>query len=204
MVERESAVEAEIAEAIARDGLAVVADFLPEIQVEALRTECRRRDAEGLFRSAQVGRSSMRAERTEIRGDRTLWLDDVNAAAAEAPLRRALESLRVELNRALFLGLFDLEMHYAIYPPGAAYQRHSDRFRGEADNVRILSCVFYLNESWSEGDGGALRIHRDQGALDVQPLGGTLVCFLAERFEHEVLPARRERLSVTGWFRARA
>ena len=41
-------------------------------------------------------------------------------------------------------------------------------------------------------------------AIDVQPLGGTLVCFLAERFEHEVLPARRERLSVTGWFRARS
>jgi SM-20-related protein len=204
MVEGESAVEAQIADAIARDGLAVAPDFLTDNQVAALRTECRRRDAEGLFTSAQVGRSPTRAERTEVRGDRTLWLDDVNAAAAEVPLRRAFEALRIELNRALFLGLFDLEAHYAIYPPGAGYQRHSDRFRGEAANARILSCVLYLNESWGEADGGALRIHREQGAIDVQPFGGTLVCFLAERFEHEVLPARRERLSVTGWFRARA
>jgi SM-20-related protein len=34
----------------------------------------------------------------------------------------------------------------------------------------------------------------------VLPEGGTLVCFLSDRFHHEVLPARRERLSVTGWF----
>jgi SM-20-related protein len=27
--------------------------------------------------------------------------------------------------------------------------------------------------------------------------------FLTERFEHEVLPATRERLSITGWFRRR-
>src|SRR5947209_7719950 len=126
MVERESAVEAKIAEAIAGDGFAVVPDFLPEPQLAALRAECRRRDAEGLFTPARVGRSSSRAERADVRGDRTLWLHDVNAAAAEVPLRRALEALRIELNHSLFLGLFDLEMHYAIYPPGAGYQRHSD------------------------------------------------------------------------------
>ena len=37
--------------------------------------------------------------------------------------------------------------------------------------------------------------------LDV-PIG-TLVCFLSERFEHEVLPATRSRWSLTGWFRSR-
>lgn len=30
-----------------------------------------------------------------------------------------------------------------------------------------------------------------------------MLCFSSERFHHEVLPARRERLSVTGWFRRR-
>jgi SM-20-related protein len=28
--------------------------------------------------------------------------------------------------------------------------------------------------------------------------------FLTERFEHEVLAATRERLSITGWFRRRS
>jgi SM-20-related protein len=35
---------------------------------------------------------------------------------------------------------------------------------------------------------------------EVLPIGGTLVCFLSDRFHHEVLPARRERLAATGWF----
>jgi SM-20-related protein len=44
----------------------------------------------------------------------------------------------------------------------------------------------------------------DTETLDVLPEGGTLVAFLSERFQHEVLPARRERLALTGWFRRRA
>jgi SM-20-related protein len=39
--------------------------------------------------------------------------------------------------------------------------------------------------------------------LDIEPLGGRLVCFLTAGREHEVLPAGRERLSISGWFRAR-
>jgi SM-20-related protein len=37
----------------------------------------------------------------------------------------------------------------------------------------------------------------------VLPQGGRLVAFQSDRFEHEVLPARRERMSFTGWFRRR-
>jgi SM-20-related protein len=33
--------------------------------------------------------------------------------------------------------------------------------------------------------------------LNVLPRGGTLACFLSDRFYHEVLSATRERLSVT-------
>ena len=64
--------------------------------------------------------------------------------------------------------------------------------------------MLYLNESWSAGDGGALRLHLPAGQQDVLPRAGTLVAFLSGRFEHEVLPARRERLSLTGWFTRRA
>jgi SM-20-related protein len=39
--------------------------------------------------------------------------------------------------------------------------------------------------------------------MDVLPQGGRLLTFLSERFEHEVLPAHRERISLTGWFRRR-
>jgi SM-20-related protein len=38
---------------------------------------------------------------------------------------------------------------------------------------------------------------------DVVPAGGCLVVFLSGEVPHEVLPATRERLSLTGWFRRR-
>jgi len=192
-----------IANAIALEGLAVTPGFISPARVAELAAECRRRDAEAAFSAARIGKHQGRRERADIRGDRISWIDDGEPRPAEVPLQRELEALRVELNRSLFLGLFDLEMHYAIYPSGAGYKRHRDRFAGDASDARILSCVLYLNESWSDGDGGMLRIHREESVLDVLPTGGTLVCFLADRFEHEVLPARRERLSLTGWFRGR-
>lgn len=38
---------------------------------------------------------------------------------------------------------------------------------------------------------------------DVLPQAGTLALFLSSEMPHEVLPATRERLSLTGWFRRR-
>jgi SM-20-related protein len=50
-----------------------------------------------------------------------------------------------------------------------------------------------------------LRIYGpDDQHVDVEPLAGRLVCFLTPGREHEVLPARRERYSISGWFRGRA
>ena len=42
-----------------------------------------------------------------------------------------------------------------------------------------------------------------EGPHDIVPTGGAFVCFVAEQFEHEVLPSARERLAVSGWFRRR-
>jgi SM-20-related protein len=67
----------------------------------------------------------------------------------------------------------------------------------------VLSCIVYLNDAWDARDGGALRLHLRGGARDVLPVGGTLVAFLSDRVEHEVLAATRERLSVAAWFRRR-
>ncbi len=119
-----------------------------------------------------------------------------------APLPLALDALRVALNATLFLGLVSFEAHYAIYPPGAGYRRHRDRFFD--DDARVLSCVLYLNADWTAEQGGALRIYGEDGIeRDILPIAGTLVCFRSERFDHEVLPSTRERLSLTGWFKRR-
>jgi SM-20-related protein len=187
---------------LARSGVAIVREFLPRKAIAELRDEALLRDARGDLLPAGLGRSSARVLRDDIRGDRILWLDEVDPAPAETALHLALESLRLAINRGLALGLWSFEGHYSLYPPGTHYARHRDRFRD--DDARVVSCVLYLNEGWRAADGGALRLHIDEGATsDVLPEGGTLVAFLAARFEHEVLPATRPRLAVTGWFRTR-
>jgi SM-20-related protein len=140
--------------------------------------------------------------RSGIRGDHVLWIDESQAGPALKAVLEKLEALRLAVNQGLFLGLFDVELHFAVYPPGAGYQRHLDRFRD--DDRRSLTVILYLNEDWQRDDGGLLRFWpAESGALDIVPTGGTLVTFLSDRFWHEVLPARRERLSLTGWFRRR-
>jgi SM-20-related protein len=141
---------------------------------------------------------------SEIRGDQVLWVEEAQAGVALKAVLSRLETLRQAVNRHLFLGLFDLELHFAAYPPGAGYQRHLDRFRD--DNRRTLTVILYLNEpDWSATDGGQMLFwtQADKPPLEIAPAGGTLVAFLSDRFWHQVLPTQRQRLSLTGWFRRR-
>ena len=110
-----------------------------------------------------------------------------------------LEVLRKKLNESVFLGLESVEAHYAVYPAGAAYARHRDRFRDV--DARVLSLVCYLNADWPDNAGGALRLHLPDEHKDIAPVQGTTVLFLSEEIEHEVLPATQTRYSIAAWFR---
>jgi len=194
-----------VAEALAERGWATVSDFLPAVTWRALAAEVRVAHAYGHLRPAGVGRGERYCLADDVRGDQIQWLDGTPASAAQRDALARLDRLRAMLNRELQLGLFDLEAHFALYPPGAAYRIHRDQHHGS--QARVLSCVVYLNTDWKAEHGGALRLYLDQEAgqnrRDVLPEGGKLVCFLSERFWHEVRPAARERLSLTGWFRRR-
>ena len=193
---------AQIAEALSDRGFAFVADWLPPDQVAALAEEAHALSAGGQFKPAGVGRGAGHAVRQDIRGDRILWLDEQAPTPAQARYWAAIEELRAALNRELYLGLAYFEAHYAIYPPGAHYQKHVDRF-SDADE-RVISCSMYLNRAWREEHGGQLRLHLLDGHVDVVPAAGTCVLFRSDTFLHEVLPATQTRLSVTGWFRRRS
>ena len=197
----EVAAEAEaIAAALHAHGACRIAALPDAALATDLRADLLRLREAGALRAAAVGRGGQRAVHDDVRGDATLWLDDPRCGAAARACLDRLDAVRAELNRCLFLGLADVEAHYAAYPPGTGYARHRDRFRD--DDARVLSLVTYLNPDWTEADGGALRLHLATGeAVDVVPRSGS-VLFLSE-LEHEVLPARRERLSIAAWLRRR-
>jgi len=196
--------EATIADEVAVQGYAIIPDFLSVSEIAALASDLRALQLSGEMRGAGVGKD---AEVTNnVRGDFIHWLEESSASPAQQAYLQRLENLRQAFNRTLYLGLFEFEGHFASYPPGAFYRKHLDQF--QHDSQRALTCILYLNDAWQEGDGGQLRMYLDDQDdtlyRDIQPQGGTLVAFLSARYWHEVLPARRERLSITGWFRTRA
>lgn len=195
----------EIARRLREDGWVVVPGFLSRDETGTLRDDLRQAWDTGALRPAGIGHGGGHQLRADIRGDRILWLDEVAAVPAQQAYFERMDALRQAINRETFLGLFDLESHFAVYPPGSFYRRHLDRFRD--DSARTVSCILYLNDDWRPEDGGQLRLYLDEAGegahVDIEPAGGTLVTFLSDQFWHEVLPTRRERMSVTGWFRTR-
>ena len=188
---------ATLAAALSAYGVCRLSGFPDPRATLALRTQLQDLQGNAGLQPAEVGRGEGVRLRSDIRGDFTHWLDADSGTAASNYLAD-LETLRASLNRQLFLGMDEVEAHFACYPIGASYQRHSDRFR-DSDS-RVLSLVTYLNEAWQPEDGGALRLYLPQGTVDVMPQSGTSICFLSE-IEHEVLPATRERLSIAAWLR---
>jgi SM-20-related protein len=187
---------AQAARALSGPGWHVVDDWLDAEACRGLALACGESDD---LQPASIGRGDARVHDPAVRGDRTRWLD--GAHAAEADFLARLDALRMALNERLFLGLQHAEAHFAVYPPGAGYARHRDRFRD--DDARVVSAVCYLNEDWEAAHGGALRLFLPGGPHDVLPVRGRLVLFLSAEIEHEVLPASRERRSIAAWLRRR-
>ena len=193
-----------IIERIAAQGYAVIENFLDQDQVRALALQAQSLQNAGEMYKATTGMAKV--ENATRRGDFIYWIEASQASSAEAAYLNAMAGLQQAINQAFFLGLFELESHFAIYPPGAGYQKHLDQFIGKEE--RKVSCILYLNDNWRSDDGGQLRMYLDKKDemrfIDITPQAGTLVVFLSSDFLHEVLPANRERMSVSGWFRTRS
>ena len=186
--------------ALFADGVAVHDGFVSCLRVRELRDCAQERRQRGDFHEARIGAAERRQRRAEIRGDQICWID-APLLPPETALLDDLERLRLTLNRTAYLGLLDVELHYAWYSPGAGYARHVDQLQGQ--NHRQVSFVLYLNEGWTPACGGELRLFEGAESLDIEPMAGRLVYFLTAGREHAVVPTHRDRLSITGWFRRR-
>jgi len=133
------------------------------------------------------------------RRDKIHWLDKSDEAQKE--FLEFTEGLREYLNRSLYLGLSYYESHFAIYDKGDFYETHLDAFKNSKN--RVVTTVYYLNDVWSEDDGGELIVYdeNNEEIAKVMPNSNTLVVFMSEKFPHEVLAANRKRYSIAGWFR---
>ncbi|MDU9595153.1 MULTISPECIES: 2OG-Fe(II) oxygenase [unclassified Vibrio] len=182
-------------DALATNGYCIWDDFLSEQEVAQLR-DC----IPSNWKKARIGRNDDVTRIESIRSDKIQWLSP-NMGHAVASYLDKMEEIRQEVNRHLFLGLFEYEAHFAKYEKGDFYQKHLDCFKGNEN--RRLTTVFYMNESWTEEDAGELVVYdlNDNKIATIPPRSGRLFVFLSEQFPHEVLPTNAERFSIAGWFR---
>lgn len=186
-----------IADSLAENSYAIADQFLSQKEVQNILQLDHFKNGIGHFKKAGIGKQQDHQINEAVRGDYIQWLDKRSADDAVALYLSRLSELVQYLNQTLFLSLKDHEVHMTIYPIGSYYKRHLDQFK--KDDHRKLSVICYLNEDWKEAHGGQLRMYLPDGHKDFLPLAGRLVCFRSDQIEHEVLPATRERLSLTGW-----
>ncbi len=189
-----------IATNLQEQGYSVHANALPQSLSDSLLDQAIATPSDE-FRLASVGRRTNLSLETGIRNDRISWID--GSTGAGTAWIAWMAELQDYLNARLFLGLFSFESHYALYKPGCFYRRHQDAFQGDAN--RILSVIVYLNRDWQECDAGDLVLFTGKTSTEqqiVHPEFGTLVVFLSEEIQHEVLATTKNRRSIAGWFRA--
>ena len=195
--------------------------------VAALRAEAQALEEAGDTHLGRIGRAQNETRALSIRKTHIAWLD--GASEAQQRFMEGADALRIAMNRRLFLGLFEFEAHFAVYPPGGFYARHMDAFTlptasagvftgRRAERARVVSMVAYLNADWSHADGGQLALWEsaplgaegrpDMSQLDdvppvaeLEPDGGGLVLMLSEAIPHEVRLSHAIRYAIPGWFR---
>ncbi|MES2636776.1 MAG: 2OG-Fe(II) oxygenase [Pseudomonadota bacterium] len=199
----------ELIDALSMKGYVICDDFLPAHIITALHHEIYHRYASHEMRAAKTGLINQ-SQQSRVRGDHIFWLEEDSQNLNIQAYFAKMQALKEALNQHLFMNLHSLEAHLALYPIGGIYQKHLDQFshgiNAHSDTkARQLSSILYLNADWQADDGGELRLHLNEHEhLDILPTAGKLVLFLSAKFWHEVRPAKRERASLTGWFRTRS
>ena len=160
-----------IADALADQGYLVLENPLPADLLAGLLLNLQQQET--TLSRAGVGRQGDYQLDNRIRGDAIQWLEPGVPAVTE--FLSWMDKLREAINQRLFLGLFDYESHYAVYEPGAFYQKHRDAFRGKPG--RKLSTVLYLNPDWDTNNGGELVLYDEAGENELlSGLQGSLKC----------------------------
>jgi SM-20-related protein len=135
-----------------------------------------------------------------FRSDMIYWLDRKHENVHENQFFDLMDSFVSYLNATCYTGINSYEFHYTLYEPGSFYKKHIDQFRN--NDSRQYSMIMYLNEDWTDGDGGELSIHHEHRVQDISPVNGRSIFFKSNELAHEVLMTNKPRMSITGWLKS--
>jgi SM-20-related protein len=179
------------------DDYATCEDFFDLNLIASLRKNLQKGHANGIMHQAGVGKQASFQQNLKVRGDLISWMENDSVEPSELAFMAIVKAFYGYLNQTCYTGINGSEFHNALYETGSFYKRHMDQFK--LDSNRQFSMVTYLNEDWLDTDGGELVLYLDGKEIIIRPQGGRVVFFKADKIEHEVRPASRERMSIAGW-----
>lgn len=119
-------------------GFSIVDDAYSSEYQHAVSQECLSHLNE--FRNAAIQNGVV----SNIRSDHILWLrPEFQISHLHT---QTLQQFSQALNRAFYLGIKEIEAHFACYHAGEFYALHRDN--PQAKNGRMISSVYYLHEQW--------------------------------------------------------
>lgn len=173
-------------------GFSIVDDAYSSEYQHAVSQECLSHLNE--FRNAAIQNGVV----NNIRSDHILWLQP-EFQISHLHIQ-TLQQFSQILNRAFYLGIKDVEAHFACYHAGEFYTLHRDNPQDK--NGRMISSVYYLHEQWQKDWGGELRLQDKHGQWHIiQPEPNRMALFQSDLL-HEVLISKQQRLSITAWLRS--
>lgn len=192
-------------------GYCVLNQFLPPNTAKEILREVKNLDESGSFKDGQLSGGLTASEDDEkytekrIRGDKITWIEGNEPGVGYIKeLMQKMDCLVLQCNgTSRKLGGYDIQGRtkamVAIYPgQQTGYIRHIDN---PDQDGRCLTAICYLNENWSESDGGKLRIYKGTNHIDIEPVFNRVLLFWSDkRNPHEVLPADFRRYAVTVWY----
>jgi SM-20-related protein len=177
----------------------ITENFLSEALAANLKSNLLALYQKKLMNNAGIGNAVLQGHDKLIRSDQIYWLDRSHNDAFENDFFDLMDSFVLHLNSTCYTGITGYEFHYALYEEGSFYKKHIDQFQNNGS--RQYSMIMYLNTNWVIADGGELCIHHHNRLQNISPINGKSVFFKSSELEHEVLLAKKARMSITGWLK---
>ena len=137
-------------------GWSVQEDFFSLELIQQLKETLTSFHQQGILKQAGIGRKNSLHVEQSIRSDEISWFDENNLNESQKKFLNIAKQLQEEINQRFYLGLFELEVHFALYAADAFYKRHLDQHKNQ--DTRVITLITYLNENWSADDGGELQL----------------------------------------------
>ena len=211
--------ELETIHAVGLQGFAFQDDFLGDEWPELLVDDVRRLDQAGRLQSICPdvpssageggGKGGTNGAARGARAGRVAWLEQTQCSdeyPALCELLQQLHALPFELNKKAGLELKAVCPGSTLLTSLARGEAQAERLdcgSGDAANGFKVTCVYFFDTTWSDDDGGRIRLRSTSGEQQevvIEPRSDRLVLFRSDAVLNAVEPVQQEhRYSITVW-----